>query len=212
MFLLGTSIEDILVVLFSGGILFFSPCHFSFFLFLFILLLFFCLLNLEETTRRWLSHEFLDPSSTLTQKEVRILRHDAAKSDKHLRNYAVKDYMNLRNYQVLSGSQVHRIIGPREKSNFYIFIIWESICFMWKIISGIFIKFLRFEIPWVRKNAFYESVCLLSKSELKSVTYFWLDNQWVFTENHWKITDYPVKMGHWFQFSNNLTDSDLKNV
>ena len=43
---------------------------------------------------------------------------------------------------------------------FYIFIIWEGIGFMWKIIFGIFIKSLRFETPWVRKKGFYESVCL----------------------------------------------------
>ena len=37
---------------------------------------------------------------------------------------------------------------------------WEGIGFMWKMTFEIFIKSLRFETPWVRKNAFYESVCL----------------------------------------------------
>ena len=33
---------------------------------------------------------------------------------------------------------------------------------MWKITFGIFVKSLRFETPWVRKNNFFESVCLSS--------------------------------------------------
>ena len=37
---------------------------------------------------------------------------------------------------------------------------WEGICFKWKMTFEIFIKSLRFETPWVRKNVFYESVCL----------------------------------------------------
>ena len=37
---------------------------------------------------------------------------------------------------------------------------WEGIGFMWKMTFEIFIKSLRFETPWVRKNGFYESVCL----------------------------------------------------
>ena len=37
---------------------------------------------------------------------------------------------------------------------------WEGIGFMWKMTFEIFIKSLRFETPWVRKNIFYESVCL----------------------------------------------------
>ena len=43
---------------------------------------------------------------------------------------------------------------------FDILIIWEGVAFMWKITSGIFIKSSCFETPWVRKNGFYESVCL----------------------------------------------------
>ena len=43
---------------------------------------------------------------------------------------------------------------------FYILIISEGIRFMWKMTFEIFIKSLRFETPWVRKNGFYESVCL----------------------------------------------------
>ena len=42
---------------------------------------------------------------------------------------------------------------------FYILVIWESIGFMWKINFGTFIKSLRFETLWVRKNGIYESVC-----------------------------------------------------
>ena len=37
---------------------------------------------------------------------------------------------------------------------------WEGIGLMWKMTFEIFIKSLRFETPWVRKNGFYESVCL----------------------------------------------------
>ena len=37
---------------------------------------------------------------------------------------------------------------------------WEGIGFMWKMTFEIFIKSLRFETPWVRKNGFYETVCL----------------------------------------------------
>ena len=37
---------------------------------------------------------------------------------------------------------------------------WEGIGFMWKMTFEIFIKSLRFETPWVKKNGFYESVCL----------------------------------------------------
>ena len=37
---------------------------------------------------------------------------------------------------------------------------WEGINFMWKMTFEIFIKSLRSETPWVRKNGFYESVCL----------------------------------------------------
>ena len=37
---------------------------------------------------------------------------------------------------------------------------WEGIGFMWKMTFVNFIKSLSFETPWVRKNGFYESVCL----------------------------------------------------
>ena len=37
---------------------------------------------------------------------------------------------------------------------------WEGIGFMWKMTFEIFIKSLRFETPWVRKNSFYKSVCV----------------------------------------------------
>ena len=36
----------------------------------------------------------------------------------------------------------------------------EGISFLWKMTFEIFMKSLRFEIPWVIKNDFYESVCL----------------------------------------------------
>ena len=39
---------------------------------------------------------------------------------------------------------------------------WEGISFMWKMTFEIFMESLRFETPWIRKNGFYESVCLYS--------------------------------------------------
>ena len=45
----------------------------------------------------------------------------------------------------------------------YILIIWEGIGFIWKITFVTFIKFLRFETPWVRKNGLYESKLLKIK-------------------------------------------------
>ena len=54
------------------------------------------------------------------------------------------------------------IISISSSIAFYLFyiLIMDEIGFMWKMTFEISIKSLRFETPWVRKNGFYESVCL----------------------------------------------------
>ena len=51
-------------------------------------------------------------------------------------------------------------------NTFYFFIIWEGIGFMWKITFGIFIKFLGFETPCVRKDGFYKSIFAKIKNSI----------------------------------------------
>ena len=43
---------------------------------------------------------------------------------------------------------------------FYILIMDEKVLVLCEKWLEIFIKSLRFETPWVRKNGFYKSVCL----------------------------------------------------
>ena len=47
---------------------------------------------------------------------------------------------------------------------------WKGISFMWKMTFEVFIKSLRFETPWVRKNGFHESVSLSVVHSKKSLS------------------------------------------
>ena len=57
--------------------------------------------------------------------------------------------------------------------SFYILIVREGIRFMYNLTPSVFIKSPRFETPWLRKNGFYDSVCvcLLSLSSVTAITF-----------------------------------------